>query len=250
MKRFQVILGALVAMCALSALMAAAASGATFLLAEWLLNGVAITSNDLVEIEGEILLIDLGTGNDILCSGYFDGWVGPQSLDWVSEVLNLAKEAISSSPLVGLALLCERDAGSCEASTPTVDVYPVGLPWETVVDLYEEPGDTLFFVLFFKAGGGKLGWEVTNCLVLGISVTDECTNESTETTAAGASALSLSGTTLQGSFSEEVTLLAGLHLANCSVGGAEKGLAETPTPGTFIVSGGGELSASSDGLSS
>jgi hypothetical protein len=241
MKKFPLIVGALMAVCAFGVLTAASASAA-FLLAECLLNGVAITSNDLVEISGELLLEDTGAPAkpDVLCSGIFDGWVGPNSLDWVSEVLNLSKEAISTTPLSGLALLCTLDVrSSCEASTETIDVYPVGLPWETEVELLEQTGGPFFIVLFFKAGGGKFGWETTNCLVFGVPATDECTTEQ------GAASLTLSGTTLVGHFSTEITELAGLTKANCTASSTEHtGVVEGE--GNFIVSGGGELSASSE----
>lgn len=246
MKSLRLVVGILMAACIGSAF-AAVSAPASFLLAEWLLNGVRLTENDLVEIEGEILLVDLSASvkPDILCSGIYFGWVGPEALGWVSEVLNLDLEPISITPLTVLALLCLVDGTSgCEASTPTVDVYPVGLPWEIEIELLEQVG-VFFIVLFFKHGGGRIGWEITNCLVLGLSQTDECTNESNETIAGAAAELTLEGTLLLGSFSEEITLLAGVKLANCTQGGVERGVVEGG--GSFDVSLNGELTASSEG---
>lgn len=238
MRKFSLIIGALMAVCAFGVLTAASASAA-FLLAEWLLNGVAITSNDLVEIEGELLLEDIGAPAkpDVLCSGFFDGWVGPNSLDWTSEILNLNKETVNAAK----PLLCELDVrSSCEASTPTVDVVPLGLPYESEVELLEQTGGPFFIDLLTKSGGGTLGWETKNCLVFGLPLSDTCTTET------GASKLILNGTTLEGLFSTETTELAGLLKANCTASSTEHTGVVENTTGKFIVSGGGELTASSE----
>jgi hypothetical protein len=239
MRKMQLLGVSLLALFAFGVLTAASASAA-FLLAEWLLNGVAITANDVVEITGELLLEDnkvpLIGKSAVLCSGSFDGWVGPNSLDWISEVLNVAKEAISTTPLVGLALSCTAQTG-CETNT-AVSVWPVGLPWTTEVELLEQGAEIFFSDLLKSANGTQLGWEITNCLVLGAANEDECL------TPEAAAQLTLEGTTLLGTFSEAFTLLNTLANATCKVGGANSGVSAGNAP--FVVSGGGELTASSE----
>jgi hypothetical protein len=241
MRKIQLvsILFAMFAFCALSATSAMAST----LLAEWLLNGVAIGADNLVEIDGELLLEDtkaiLGGPADVLCSGILDGFVEPASRDTITELLSLNNEGTDLVPLTSnLSLDCVAQAG-CETNTPVL-VYAVGLPWESEVELVEQ-GTEKFFADFLttKASSG-LGWEITNCLVLGTVHEDTCT------TARGVSQLKLEGTSLLGEFSKAFTELNGLRLANCTAGGAETG--EVTEAGTFLVAT-GELSASSEGES-
>jgi len=239
MRKIQVVSLALVAVFALSALTAASASAVTTLLALWLVGGIEVTSELLVEINGSLLLEDnkvpvIGKAA-VLCSGTFDGWIGPNSLDWVSEVLNTAEEPISNTKLVGLALECTAQTG-CETNT-VVLVWPVGLPYETEVELIEPTSGPLFAVLFFPTQGTVLGYEISNCLVLSIAMEDECTSEK------AAAELKLVGTKLFGVFSEASTLLAGEKLALCTQSKAETGIVEGE--GEFLLLGGGEVSASS-----
>jgi hypothetical protein len=241
MKKIQVLGVALIALFAFGALTAMSASAATFLLAEWLLNGnpIAAGASDLVEVVGELLLTDLkgvlGSPAMVLCSGILVGTAEANSLDTVTEVLNLAMEPIGSLPS-GLALSCVAQEG-CETNT-NPSVYPLGLPWESEAELMEDT--TTFFadLLKTKANGGLLGWEITNCLVLGTSNEDSCTTKE------GAAELKLNGTTLLGSFAEAFTALAGLKNATCEKGGENAGVVEGE--GTYVVSGGGELTASSE----
>jgi hypothetical protein len=240
MKKIQVLGVALIALFAFGALTAMSASAATFLLAEWLLNGnpIAAGASDLVEIPGELLLTDLkgilGSPAMVLCSGILVGTVESGSLDLVTEVLNLAMEPIGSLPS-GLALSCVAQEG-CETNT-NPSVYPIGLPWESEAELMEDT--TTFFVDLLKTKvAGGLGWEITNCLVLGTSNEDKCL------TPEGIAELKLVGTALLGAFSSAFNELAGIKNATCEKGGAETGVVEGE--GTYVVSGGGELTASSE----
>jgi len=244
MKRFYVIGVALVAVLAFSALAAASAS-ATFLLAEWLLNGVAIApgAEDLVEIEGEVTLEDREgvpvIGNAaVKCSGIFVGTVSSNSQDLITEVLSLTHTAPP--------LKCPRVLG-CEASTLEPEVSPVNLPWETEAELFEQTGTTIFVDLIMKAGQ-KIGWIVKNCLVLGLPQTDECTTPKNggEAGGAGISELTLEGALPLGVFSLAVTELTGTPLALCTASNLESGV--VAGSGQFVISGGGELAASSDTL--
>ena len=255
MRKIQVLGIALLALFAFGALTAMSASAAnTYLLAEWLLNGVAIGANEtnLVEIDGTLLLEDtkavLGSPAAVRCTGSFDGWVGPNSLDFTTEVLNVAEEAISTTKLTGLALECVAETG-CETNTPPL-VYPVGMPWESEVELLEQSGEATALrfmdLLSTKANAAKLlGWEIENCLVLGTAHEDECT--STE----GVAEITLAaGPVLLGTFSKAITELNGQPLATCTGSGAATGVVENfeIKGGTFLVSGGGELAASSEGV--
>jgi hypothetical protein len=254
MRKIQVLGIALLALFAFGALTAMSASAAnTYLLAEWLLNGVAIGASEtnLVEIDGTLLLEDtkavLGSPAAVRCTGSFDGWVGPNSLDFITEVLNVAEESISTTPLTGLALTCVAETG-CESSTPPL-VYPVGMPWESEVELLEQSGEATALrfmdLITTKNNGGKLGWEIENCLVLGTAHEDECvaTEGVTELTLAA-------GPVLLGAFSRTITELNGQSLATCTGSGAATGVVENfeGKGGTFLVAGGGELAASSEGV--
>jgi hypothetical protein len=243
MRKVQLLGVGLVALLALGVFTASAS--ATFLLAEWLVGGAAVTTELATSITGELLLEDnkvpiIGKA-DVLCSGFFDGWVGPNSLDWVSETLSLNGTAISNTPLTGASLDCVAQTG-CETNT-IVLVWPVGLPWTTEAELLEQesPVKVFFADLIKSATGTVVGWEITNCLVLGTAMEDECTiNEA-------AAELLLEGTTtLLGAFSAAFTALAGLKNATCTKGGVESGVSEGSGP--FTLNEGGTLSVSSEGV--
>jgi hypothetical protein len=213
---------------------------ARFLPAEWLVAGAALTSELATQTSGEILLEDTKaiTGKlAVLCSGILDGRVGLKGLAWVSEVLNLAGEAISSTPLSGLALECTSQTG-CETSM-AAKVWPVGLGWEAEAALYEEVGGNFFALLSLPhSGGSNPGWEI-ECLVLGTSDVDECT------TAEDIAELTLEGTKLLKKASLAFAELTEIKLLSCSQGGAESGVVEGE--GTITLNETGELTASSEG---
>ena len=117
-------------------------------------------------------------------------------------------------------------------------MWPVDLPWESEVELLEQGSEAFFADYLTKVGGGKLGWEITNCLALGITREDECTTER------GAVELQLEGATLLGVFSTAFTELTGLKNMLCTAENTETGVVEGE--GTFLVAGGGELTASSE----
>jgi len=103
-----------------------------------------------------------------------------------------------------------------------------------------EQGTEAFFVnlILPHSGGGNLGWEM-ECTVIGIKFVDECT------VAESVAELKLEGLTLLEKFSKVFSELAAVKLANCSQGGSESGVVEGAD--SFILAGGGELSASSEG---
>jgi hypothetical protein len=240
MRKLHVIGVALVALFAFGALTAVSASAITFLLAEWLWNGSPVTTELATNSEGELLLEDTETTVGkaaVLCSGVLHGWVGPNSLDWISEVLSLSNVAVNTTPLAASGLACSGQTG-CGSSGTTV--WAVNLGWETEVELGEDPSGQFFILLLPHAGGGNVGWEV-ECTIVGVKVVDECT------TPEGVAQLSLDSTTLLANFSEAITELAGAKLANCSQsGGKETGIVEGG--GEVKDTAGGELSASSESV--
>ena len=240
MRNMQFMGVALLALFAFGALTEASASAVTTLLALWLAHGAPAETELLVEITGELLLEDskvpiIGKAT-VLCGGTFDGWVGSNSLEYISEVLSATGVAISSTPLTGEPLTCTAQTG-CETSTSTL-VWPVGFPVETEVELLEQAGGPFFEDVIFPSGTAGFGYEITNCLVLGISMEDECTSP------LGTAELKLEGTTLLGIFSQAFTELAEQKLALCTQSKEESGIVEGE--GSFVLSGGSELEASSE----
>jgi len=223
---------ALLAIFAFSVVATATASAELFLLAEWLYNGATIPSELLVESMGELLLEDskiplLGKAV-VLCMGYLDGFVGPGSADLITEVLNLSKESISTTGLSGLALECTN-----QENCPEPLVWAVNLPWPTELELHEDPGPEEDYVVLIL---GKPGWEV-ECM--GLSTSDTCTTE-----VEGGFLLDNTTPTPTALFSDEITELMGLSLANCTIGGngaghvVGEGLIEHPEGGTISASSG------------
>ena len=82
---------------------AASASAATFLLAEWLVNGAAITEAGPevgTEAVGTILVEDTKTAlgaSSFICSGSLLGTIGFDGLGRISEVLTLGNVLVASS---------------------------------------------------------------------------------------------------------------------------------------------------------
>lgn len=228
MKQFKKLGVILIALFAVSALAASTASAeVTFLLAEWLLEGAPITTADPVETEGELNLVNLNAGGfgitaELLCSGIFDGTVGPGSVDTTTELLELGT----------LTLITPTHTLSC-ANTKNCEgalVVPVGLPWKTEIELMEDNGVTFFADLLFNAG-----YEAT-CTILGVKVKESCKAEvvSTEKTNAA-------GGVVDDTFSEAFQLLSELKLGEC---GGRAETAETTGLGTIKAVGGGSLTVS------
>jgi len=228
---------ALFALLAFGALTAASAS-ATFLLAEWLVGGTAVTTELLAEGSTELLLEDTALKAMILCSGIGDGWFGPNSLAFISEVLSLSGGAVSSTVLTGTPLLCVAQEG-CSTTAEAPKAWPVGLPYVGEVELLEQTGYTGFAVLGTSQSGSGGGYYI-ECTILGVKSSDECTTQES------AAELTLFGTSLMVVGSEAFAELVGVKLATCSFAGAETGIVEGS--GIVTLSGGGEITASSEGV--
>jgi hypothetical protein len=248
MKSFRLVGVAMLALFAFGAVLAASASAVTFLLAEWLVNGVAVTTELLAESPGTLVLRDTGLKAAVECEGFVDGWVGPNSLGYASEVLNTAKEAISTTNLTSLAFTC-TPVETCSGTT--AELWALNLGYESEVELMEDSGSIYYVSLILPhAGGGEPGWSI-GCTVLGIKEEDECTGPSTAGKEGAAGELTLSGTSLLEVFSKAFSELAEGKLGNCSLGGEGTGEVTSSKGGApFEVSGGGELTASSEGATS
>jgi hypothetical protein len=163
MKKLHVVLMALVAVFAFSAVAANSASAEATLLADWLINGVAPLTLTSVQFFGILLLKDTKTGTDIHCSGVLDGSVGPSGETEITEVLSLAGAVVNLTT----KLKCEG-LEVCEKTEEGTNAAPEELPFHGLLYLMETTGEFLFIV--FKAK------YFSECLVLKLPVSEECTS--------------------------------------------------------------------------
>jgi hypothetical protein len=175
MRKSQVILVALVAVFALSAVAASEASAEVSLLAEWLIGGGPATVLHAVMGTGTILLTDTGTlfgSATVSCaSEVAHGTIGPDGTGEVTSVLNSAGKFIEAE-LKGEAMLCEGTK-TCEKDASETEAWPLKLPVLALLFLLEGGG---FTVLGDTPGTKGVGWEV-KCLVLGSLIEDTCSAE-------------------------------------------------------------------------
>jgi hypothetical protein len=232
MRKSYVVSVVLVTTFAFGALAAARAGAAEFLLAEWLVSGLGVITELKVESGVELLLEDPSNGLAVLCSALFVGWVGPNSLEFISEVLTLAGG-------VGSSLECVAQKG-CESSPSPLLTF-VNLS-EIEVELMIE-GTEIFFVSLFlpHSGGGNPGWKM-ECTVLDRKTIYECSAPEI------VAELKLEeATKLFWAFSEAFTLLATGKGVTCVKEFTEVVLNLEAQGGIKLVEG-GELTASSEGV--
>ena len=246
MKKFQLLGVALVALFAFSVVLSASASAATFLLAEWLVNGAAITEAGPevnTEAVGTILLEDTKTAlgaSSVICSGTLLGTIGFDGLGRISEVLTLGGVVVgSANNLTGEALSCE-EVKVCEEAL----VWPLHLPWNTLLELMEDGTEIFFVVLIENGGSGAPGWEV-ECMKTITKPVDECTATTTEEE--GMFNLTLEATLLLATFSDTFAELAGVKLATCTQSKEATGIVES-IPQELKLSAGGTVNASSESV--
>jgi hypothetical protein len=156
-----------VAMCALGASFVASASAEAP--GKFLVNGLVPNAAVAANTEGELLFESLKTANaTFLCSGIFDGIIAAGGeLYEVTKVLNLAGVEVPESDSVA-QIVCEPDPGSiCSHAA----VSPVGLPWDSDVDLVTE---TDFLLLALANAAGLLPGYFLLCEVIGIDATELC----------------------------------------------------------------------------
>ena len=174
MKKIQIVWLALFAVFAFSAV---AASSAFAEDTQWLWEGAKIAAELAVDTEGELLLEDSGASVkiDILCNGLFGGVVGgllgvaDPLLDEVNDIEDLHMNLDSQ-------LDCEAETSCAEK---LANVTAVNLPWKTELLLETHNGVSEFMDDFTSdngVAGVKPGYTV-DCIVLGVLVEDTCTGE-------------------------------------------------------------------------
>jgi len=136
MKKLQVVLMALVAVFALSAVAVSTASAETTLLAEWLVGGGTITTPLAIKATGSLKLTDTGTvfgSATVQCNGYtFHGTIGPNGTDELTSILNPAGTGVVLPELSGEAALCEGTK-TCEKDASETEAWPLKLPILTML---------------------------------------------------------------------------------------------------------------------
>lgn len=158
MKKLQVCGLALVAACALSSLVTSSAMAAT-LLAEWLINGVGVTTTVGWLDPGEWRFGETGVFK-VQCSLRERGTLKPDGAGEYTKVFTSAEvEVTSTAPA-----LC-KSVAVCEENATDIEVYPVNLPWKLVAFL-GEGGE-------FKELIEGETWHVA-CLVVGLLMSLEC----------------------------------------------------------------------------
>jgi hypothetical protein len=159
MKKLQVMILTLAAAFAFSAITVTSASAETTKIHNWLANGVVIKENLASETRGELLFEDPETliGKvALICSGILDGTVGTNGADSITKMLNTAGTIEIGTPLTGTPLECRTETGCAAATAESpIDVWPVGLPWKTLLFL-TEAGEVLDLVEG-SAAGAKFG---------------------------------------------------------------------------------------------
>jgi hypothetical protein len=185
-----------------------------------------ISEQLLVEIIGLVLLTDLGVANEgVHCEGIFDGWVGANGEDEITEVLTALKELLAGTVLGQDLIECERDPESPCLTGHEIDVETIGLPWMTLLELV----GGLFIDDITSLSTAKLVGYMVTCLTLLGETLDECDTELAE-----AEIMNEPETTL-GLFTEE-------NLGLCSIGGPL--LADNVGEGLIVHVGGGAITVS------
>jgi hypothetical protein len=176
MKKIHILGLALFAVLAFSAIAAASA----FAEDEFLFNGEAVTGTEEAlptETAGELELTDTAGKVSLLCSGIFDGYIGPTGHTLVTKVLNLLKEEELLPGTTTPAISCidhPRAGGSkCLAEeNALVQIDVLHLPWLDQIIL---TGET-FEDRLSSGGEGKPAYDV-KCVVLGVEVEVTCEGE-------------------------------------------------------------------------
>ena len=202
----------------------------------WLLNGAVLTGAvkvDLANIAGTKLLIeDMKTGTDLLCSGLFEGTINSNGKDEITLVEDLEAKDVTKANEGNAEtgwVDCEISAkGLCEeANGALTKVFPLGLPWKTQLLLIVVGGKE---IIVDDLQGTTLGYLV-ECLSFGVKVDDACTGETS------GEVLNVVGG-VESIFNEanlEIT-----PAVNCTIGGAKEGLQSgaglvTPTAGGTVT---------------
>jgi hypothetical protein len=234
MKKIQLLGLALVAMLAFSAFAAMTASAETTLLAEWLIDGVGLTELVSVTTSGSILLINkagLGGTPIVKCEGSFDGTVGPNGEDEITEVLSIGGVTIGNgAALTGTPLQCVTTNSTigCGSAGSKAEVWVDNLPWHTNLELME---DGSFLDHLFGGGAGlEPGYDI------------HCVATATDNLCEGL-ATSLMTNTLEGDVKGE--FIENSETATCTIGTGTL-LTEAGKPGLETTLDGLTLAVSSE----
>lgn len=205
---------------AFSAFTSASAFALTFEAAQWLEGGAAIAANRAATTEGELLFENVLNGAAFLCSGKFDGTVGANGADEITEVLTLGN--------VKVVELDEEKATGGIACSPlklctSAEIWPVNLPFKSELMLDTEGG---FYDLVIANANGKIPAYFLLCIVLGIDATELC--ETVEGAFGAFGEVSNTATDVE-------TLGALSPLATCG-GNAEDGLIENNAENVALIS--------------
>jgi hypothetical protein len=216
MRKLHVLGAVLAALFALGVLTASSASAVTFLLAEWLVNGIGTTNTQLVETEGESEFTEnlgiLGVIR-ILCSGIFVGSIGPNGADEITELLELGTGlARITNELVETSGLTCTNIEKCTSPL----VWADKLPWLTLAELMVDGTEEFFVDLLTSSGAGNPGYHI---FCMGSGLGDLCTVVEGVTKLTNEPEFG----DVHSEFLESFTELAGLKLSNCETAGMETG---------------------------
>jgi hypothetical protein len=234
MKKMQVVLMVLVAVFALGAVAVSSASAEITLLAEWLKNGTALTTNLAAIGKGSVELEDSKTpigAAVVKCEGgSAEGTGGPNGVGEVTKVLNAAGKEVEAG-LKGEAFLCKGVKG-CEADATETEVWPLSLPVLVSLFLLESTSEP-FTVLAYTPGAKNLGLEI-KCLALSVLIEDTCSAEDSNGNALNvAGGVEGMGTSFPG--------------LSCTQGGAGSGFATAVAGNLASWANGETLTMSSEG---
>jgi hypothetical protein len=206
--------------------MVASASAATL---QWLAAGKPITTPQLFDsvgtIEGGNEKAIAGFKIAILCTGSFDGTVGPGVEGMITEVLDTSEKTI----VLGTnEIACINDK-----SCPSALVAPVNLPWLTRLELMGTEAEPLFLGVAENGGKGEPGWEVMCEEPLIGLVEETCTAVATK----AAGSVNLENDPAENDVLGTIVLEEGLL---CSGTNEETGYVSTGTEPTLILLTSGE----------
>lgn len=145
-KKVQLFVGALVAVCAFSALVVASASALTFETAKWLAAAKTVETSLATETTGGLLFENTGSPKGaILCEGIFIGTVGSAGADTITEVQTAGKVKVTELDTEGGGggIKCTSLEGCLEEA----EAWPVNLPFKTTLMLDTVSGKYFDLVL-------------------------------------------------------------------------------------------------------
>jgi hypothetical protein len=168
MRKVQVLCAAFLAALAASAISAASAPAA-----QWLVNGAKITTAQHSVTEGKWLLLALAFGGfvktHVTCNGVLLGTVGPAAADTVTKVYGLKGETETTIDCTVLS----TELGACSGSTLAL-VKAEHLPWASTLS---EPKANEIIDKFESSGAGLPAFSVECTLSNGTKFTELCEGE-------------------------------------------------------------------------